>query len=231
MICGMTKKRPTAKKRAARRKSVPRRHVQHREDREQEDPLAKVIWKPGTMLCPVPVVMVTCVDAAGCPNIVTVAWTGTVCSDPPLVSISLRQERHSYDLVAASGEFVINVPSVRQLRATDFCGVRSGRDVNKFEATKLTPGPASTVKAPLILECPVSLECSVREALELGSHTMFIAEVTAVQVTKQLITPSGRLALERAGLAAFAHGNYYALGKKMGSFGYAVRRKKKGPRK
>jgi flavin reductase (DIM6/NTAB) family NADH-FMN oxidoreductase RutF len=211
-------KRPPSKKR-----KPPRRVF------EEAGPLDKVVWKPGTMLCPVPVVMVTCVDEGGKPNIVTVAWTGTVCSDPPMVSISLRPERYSHGLIAQSGEFVINVPSGRQMRATDLCGMKSGEDVDKFELTGLTAGAASTVKAPLILECPVNIECSVRQALELGSHTMFLAEVTAVQVTKQLITPSGRLAIERAGLPAFAHGGYYVLGKKLGSFGYSVR--KKGKRK
>ncbi|MCP4645552.1 MAG: flavin reductase family protein [bacterium] len=188
--------------------------------------MAKEVWKPGTMLCPVPAVMVTCADADGRPNIVTVAWAGTVCSDPPLVTISLRKERYSYDVIARSREFVINIPSTQQTRATDYCGVVSGRDVDKFEKTGLTPGPASVVKAPLILECPMHIECRVRNTTELGSHTMFLAKVVAVQVTKDLITSSGRLAIERAGLTAFAHGGYYALGKKLGGFGFSVRKKK-----
>lgn len=190
-----------------------------------EDAFAKEAWKPGTMLCPVPAVMVTCADAAGRPDIVTVAWAGTVCSEPPLVTISLRKERYSYGIIAQSREFVINVPSARQIRATDYCGVVSGRDVDKFEKTGLTAVPAAAVQAPLILECPIHLECRVLDTRELGSHTMFLAEVVAVQVTKRLITPSGRLAIERAGLAAFAHGGYYVLGKKLGGFGYSVQRR------
>jgi flavin reductase (DIM6/NTAB) family NADH-FMN oxidoreductase RutF len=177
------------------------------------------------MLSPVPVVMVTSVDKDGRPNIVTVAWAGTVCSEPPMVSISLRKERYSYDLIMESGEFVINVPSVRQIRDTDYCGVVSGRDVDKFERTGLTPVLASTVKAPVILECPLSLECVVKHTHDWGSHTMIIAEVTAVQVSSHLVKASGRFAVEDAGLAVFAHGGYYALGKKAGHFGYSVKKK------
>lgn len=187
----------------------------------------KLVWKPGTMLFPLPVVMVTSLGENQRPNICTVAWTGTVCTNPPMVSISLRKETYSHCLICASGEFVINVPSVKQIRATDYCGVVSGRDVDKFAATGLTPAPASQVKAPLILECPLHLECKIRQRLELGSHTLFIAEVAAVQVSADLMTDSGRLALEKAGLAAFVHGGYYALGKKLGFFGYSVQKKKK----
>ena len=189
---------------------------------------AKQVWKPGTMLFPVPVVMVTSVDKDGRPNICTVAWTGTVCSDPPMLSISLRAERYSHELIKASREFVVNVPSVKQVRATDYCGVVSGREVDKFEKTELTPAPASKIKTPLILECPLNLECRVKRTLELGSHTLFVAEVLAVQVNTALVTPSGRLALEKAGLAAYAHGGYYALGRKLGFFGYSVQKKKPG---
>lgn len=183
-------------------------------------------WKPGTMLFPLPVVMVTSVDAQGRPNICTVAWTGTVCTDPPMLSISLRPATLSHQLIRASGEFVVNVPSVHLVKATDFCGVASGRDVDKFEKTGLTSGPAATVRAPLILEAPINLECKTRKTLELGSHTMFLAEITAVQVKASLLTPSGRLALEKDGLAAFAHGGYYALGKKIGFFGFSVQKKR-----
>lgn len=189
---------------------------------------SKEIWKPGTMLFPLPVVIITSLDKNGRPNICTVAWTGTVCSDPPMLSISLRKERYSHELISATKEFVVNVPSVKEIKVTDYCGVVSGRDVDKFERTGLTPAPSSAVKTPLILECPVNLECRVKKTLELGSHTMFIAEVLAVQVNANLMTPSGRLALEKAGLAAFAHGGYYALGKKLGFFGYSVQKKKTG---
>jgi flavin reductase (DIM6/NTAB) family NADH-FMN oxidoreductase RutF len=179
------------------------------------------------MLFPVPVVMVSCVAADGRPNIVTVAWTGTICSEPPMLSISLQKPRYSYELIMESREFVVNIPSARLIRVTDYCGVVSGRDVDKFAAAKLTPGPSVSVKPPIITECPVNIECAVRQVLELGTHTMFVAEVTAVQVSKHLLTPSGRLALRKEGLVAFSHGGYYALGKKLGHFGYSVRKGKK----
>ena len=198
--------------------------------RAGSDSLAKQVWNGGTLLCPVPVVMVTCAGKKGRPNIVTVAWTGTVCSEPPMLSISLRKERYSYGLIMASREFVVNVPSARQTRLADQCGVISGRDVDKFAATGLTPAPASTVRAPIIRECPINLECVVRQTLDLGTHTMFLAEITAVQVSESLMTPSGRLAIERTGLVTFAHGEYYALGKKLGYFGYSTRKKAKKAR-
>lgn len=190
--------------------------------------ITKQVWKPGTMLFPLPVVMITSADKSGKPNICTVAWTGTVCTDPPMLSISLRKERYSHSLISASREFVVNVPSVKEIRLTDYCGVVSGRDVDKFEKTGLTPAPSSAVKTPLILECPVNLECKVKKTLELGSHTMFVALVVAVQVNADLLTSSGRLALEKAGLAAFIHGGYYEIGKKLGFFGYSVQKKKPG---
>ena len=182
------------------------------------------------MLFPLPVVMITSVDEKDRPNICTVAWTGTVCTDPPMLSISLREERYSHDLIKASGEFVVNVPSVEEVRATDYCGVVSGRDVDKFKETKLTPAPASAVKPPVILECPLNLECRVKKTLKLGSHTLFVAQIVTVQVTAELMTPTGRLALEKAGLAAFAHGGYYALGKKLGFFGFSIQKRKPGKR-
>ncbi len=195
-----------------------------------QPPPEKVVWKPGTMLFPVPVVMISCAAENVRPNIVTVAWTGVVCSDPPMLSISVRPERHSYGIITKSREFVVNIPSMKQIRATDYCGVASGRDVDKFAETGLTPGPASTVAAPLILECPIHLECKVRQVLPLGSHTMFVSEITAVQVSKQLITESGRLAVEQANLAAFAHGGYYPLGKKHGFFGFSVQKRRRAIR-
>ena len=188
----------------------------------------KESWKPGTMLAPVPVVMVTCQAAGGIPNIITVAWTGTVCSEPPMLSISIRPSRYSYEIIRRSGEFVVNVPSIALAEATDKCGVLSGRCENKFELTGLTPLASKTVKAPLIAECPVNLECHVKQQLELGTHVLFLAEITGVQVSSHLVTKDGRLALEKAGLIAFAHGNYYALGKYLGHFGFSVRKNRKG---
>lgn len=193
-------------------------------------PNAKRVWKAGTMLCPVPVVMVTCMRDGGRANIATVAWTGTVCSEPPMLSISLRKATHSHGIIMATKEFVVNVPSVHQIRATDLCGVISGREEDKFARTGLTAGPATTIKAPIIIECPVNIECAVRRVVELGSHTMFLAEVMAVQVSERLITPTDRLALEQAGLTAFAHGEYFALGKKLGFYGFSVRKRKRARR-
>ena len=204
--------------------------VTRQRPRDTRPPITKQVWKPGTMLFPLPVVMITSVDEKDRPNICTVAWTGTVCTDPPMLSISLREERYSHDLIKASGEFVVNVPSVEEVRATDYCGVVSGRDVDKFKETKLTPAPASAVKPPVILECPLNLECRVKKTLKLGSHTLFVAQIVTVQVTAELMTPTGRLALEKAGLAAFAHGGYYALGKKLGFFGFSIQKRKPGKR-
>lgn len=188
--------------------------------------LEKEVWKPGTMLYPVPAVMITSIDKEGHPNICTVAWTGTVCSEPPMLSISLRKATHSYGLILQSREFVVNIPSVDQIRATDYCGVVSGRDVDKFAQARLTPGEAKTVRAPIIMECPINIECHVKKVLELGLHTMFVAEITSVQVSKRLIDRSGRFAIEKAGLAAYAHGGYYALKDKLGFFGFSVCKKK-----
>jgi flavin reductase (DIM6/NTAB) family NADH-FMN oxidoreductase RutF len=189
----------------------------------------KVIWKPSTMLYPLPVVMVTC-QAGGKSNIITLAWTGTICSDPPMLSISVRPERHSHGMLLESREFVVNVPSEEQAFATDYCGVVSGRDTDKFAAAKLTPAPASVVGAPLIAECPLHLECKITETRELGSHTMFLAEVVAVQAAKSLLDRNDRLALEKAGMLVYVHGHYYALGKELGHFGFSVRKKKAKPR-
>jgi len=197
----------------------------------RRETIPKVTWKAGTMLCPVPVVLVTSITKEGKPNVCTVAWAGTVCSEPPMLSISLRKTRYTYDLILAAKEFVVNVPTVDLIRATDYCGVASGRDTDKFKAAKLTLGPASKIRTPIIMECPINIECVVRRVLDLGVHTMFVAEIKAVQATETLLTKSGRFAIEQAGLAAFAHGSYYALGQKLGFFGFSVqKRKKKRPR-
>lgn len=188
----------------------------------------KVSMKPFPLLSPVSVVLVSCggTKAGETPNLITIAWTGTVCSDPPMLSISVRPERHSYDLIRRSGEFVVNVPSVRQARATDWCGVVSGRKENKFAKTGLTPGKALVVRPPIVRECPLNIECRVQQTLKLGSHVMFVAEVVAIQVSKELMTRNNRLALENAGLMAYAHGHYYALGRQIDHFGYSVRKKR-----
>ncbi len=184
-------------------------------------------WKAGNMLYPVPAVMVSCKRPGERPNIITVAWAGTVCSDPVMVSISVRKERYSHDIIESTGEFVINLTTERLTRATDYCGVRSGRDVDKFAEMHLTPCDSKNVKVPGILESPVSLECKVTEEIELGSHDMFLAEVVGVSIDPEYVDESGEFRLNDAGLIAYSHGEYYRLGKKIGTFGYSVKKKKK----
>ena len=187
---------------------------------------ARQVWKPGNMLYPLPAVMVSCALAGERPNIITVAWTGTVCSSPAMVSISVRPERHSYHMIRESGEFVINLTTEELVRAADYCGVRSGRDVDKFEEMRLTPLKASQVAVPLIGESPVNIECRVEQVLELGSHHMFLASVLAVDVDESWMNEKGKLELNKAGLAVYSHGEYFALGKRLGTFGYSVKRRK-----
>ncbi len=184
-------------------------------------------WKAGNMLYPVPAVMVSCQRPGERPNIITVAWAGIVCSDPVMVSISVRKERYSHDIIESTGEFVINLTTERLTRATDYCGVRSGRDVDKFAEMHLTPCDSKNVKVPGILESPVSLECKVTEVIELGSHDMFLAEVVGVSIDPEYVDESGEFRLNDAGLIAYSHGEYYRLGKKIGTFGYSVKKKKK----
>ncbi len=184
-------------------------------------------WKAGNMLYPVPAVMVSCQRPGERPNIITVAWAGTVCSDPVMVSISVRKERYSHDIIESTGEFVINLTTERLTRATDYCGVRSGRDVDKFAEMHLTPCDSKNVTVPGILESPVSLECKVTEVIELGSHDMFLAEVVGVSIDPEYVDESGEFRLNDAGLIAYSHGEYYRLGKKIGTFGYSVKKKKK----
>lgn len=194
--------------------------------------MAKQVWKGGNMLYPLPAVMVSCANEAGERDIVTVAWAGTVCTNPPMLSISLRPERHSYHIIRESGEFVVNLVTSRLQRACDWCGVRSGRDYDKWEECRLTAVPASALElAPAIAESPVSIECRVRDVLELGSHHLFLADVLAVQVEESLLDARGRLDLARANLTAYSHGEYFELGRRLGSFGYSVRKRKPGPRR
>ncbi len=192
--------------------------------------MPKQLWKPNTLIAPVPPAMVSC-GTLERPNIITVAWTGIINSNPPMTYISVRPERYSHRIISEAGEFVVNLTTRELVRAADFCGVRSGRDLNKFEALSLTPFPGSTVSAPLIAESPLSFECKVTEVKRLGSHDMFLALITGVQVEESLIDKNGKLRLDRAGLAAFAHGEYFALGERLGSFGYSVRKKSKPSRK
>lgn len=189
--------------------------------------MEKELWKPGNMLYPLPAVMVSCQEEGKKPNIITVAWTGTVCTNPPMVYISIRPERYSYDIIKNSGEFVINLTTRKLARATDFCGVRSGREVDKFASMKLTPSKSETVLAPGILESPVNIECRVREIKELGSHHMFLAEVTGVRVDKQYMDEKGRFDLSLAELLIYSHGEYFDAGERLGKFGYSVQKPKK----
>lgn len=182
------------------------------------------IWKPGNMLYPLPAVLVTSSDGKGNANIFTVAWTGTVCSDPPMVSISVRPQRYSHSLIRDAGEFVINLTTRSLAFATDYCGVKSGRDVDKFREMKLTALPAKKVGAPLIGESPVNIECRVSEVIRLGSHDMFLAKVEAVHAQQAYMDENGRFSLDRAQPIVYSHGTYYALGKAVGSFGYSVKK-------
>ena len=178
------------------------------------------------MLYPLPAVMVSTADKAGNSNILTIAWTGTVCTNPPMAYISVRPERYSYHMIRESGEFVINLTTKKLTRAADYCGVRSGKDVDKWKECHLTRGAASTLKyAPVIEESPVQIECRVKNIQELGSHHMFLAEVTAVQVDESYMDEKGKFDLNKTGLIAYSHGEYLDLGKKLGTFGYSVRKK------
>lgn len=188
--------------------------------------MAKQQWKPSTALNPVPAVMVTCVDSEGKPNIITIAWAGTINSKPPMVSISIRKERYSHNLIKEKGQFAINLTTKKLAFATDFCGVKSGKDINKFEHLKLTPEKASKIDVPLIKESPVNIECVVRDVIELGSHDMFIAEIVAVNVDEKLIDDNGKLCMEKADLICYSHGEYWTLDKSLGYFGYSVTKKK-----
>lgn len=188
--------------------------------------MSKQVWKPSTMLNPVPVVMVSCTDNDGKPNIITLAWAGTVNSDPPMLSISIRKSRYSHGIIKEKGEFAVNLPTRELAFATDYCGVKSGRDVDKFEAMKLTPEKASIIGAPIIKECPVNLECVVRQVLELGSHDMFIGEIVATNVDDSLLDENGKLELYKADLICYSHGEYYPLEKSLGYFGFSVTKRK-----
>ena len=189
-------------------------------------------WKPGTMIYPLPAAMISCGNTPEEYNIITVSWVGTICSDPPMCYISVRPSRHSHEIIKRTGNYVINLTTEALARATDWCGVRSGRDFNKFEEMKLTAGKATLVEAPLIEESPVCIECRVKEIIPLGSHDMFISEVVNVKADDQYLDPvTGRFDMQNAGLLAYSHGHYYGLGKRIGKFGWSVEKKKKKKKK
>ncbi len=193
--------------------------------------MAKQEWKPGNMLYPLPAVLITCADREGRENVFTVAWAGTVCTNPPMVSISVRPERFSHRMIMETKEFVINLTTEEMAHAVDFCGVRSGRDVDKFEVCGLTREKASKVKAPLLAESPVCIECKVKEVKKLGSHDMFLAEVAAVHAEEAYMDQKKRFRLKEARPLAYSHGEYYGLGKQLGTFGYSVKKPSSGKRK
>lgn len=187
--------------------------------------MGKQNWKPGNMLYPVPAVMVSCQRKNEKPNIITVAWAGTICSAPAMVSISVRPERYSYDIIRETGEFVINLVNRDLVYATDYCGVKSGRDEDKFAKMNLTPLKSQYINAPGITESPVNIECKVREVLELGTHHMFVAEVMGVTIDDNYMDETGKFNLNDSGLVSYSHGEYFELGKKLGKFGYSVKKK------
>lgn len=184
--------------------------------------MSKQHWRAGNMLYPVPAVMISCKRPGEKPNIITVAWAGTVCSNPVMVSISVRKERYSYDIIKETGEFVVNLVTKDLAFAADYCGVRSGRDVDKYAQMKLTEQPSQHIAAPGIGESPVNLECKVTQVIPLGTHDMFVAEVLGVTVDEQYMDEKGKFCLNDAGLVAYSHGEYFELGKKLGKFGYSV---------
>lgn len=194
--------------------------------------MGKQIWKPGNIVYPLPAVMVSTADREGNDNIITVAWTGTVCTNPAMLYISVRPERYSYHMLRESGEFVVNLTTEKLAKATDWCGVRSGRDFDKWKEMHLTRGKAEKLTyAPIIQESPVNIECKVTEVQELGSHHMFLAKVEAVQVDESYMNETGKFELNDTQLLAYSHGEYYTLGKKLGTFGYSVRKQTAGEKK
>ncbi len=188
--------------------------------------MSKEIWKPGNMLYPLPAVLVTVSDGKGNDNVLTIAWTGTVCSDPAMVYISVRPSRYSYPMLKETGEFVINLTTKKLAFATDYCGVRSGKDEDKFAKMNLTKQPAKYVKAPLIEQSPVNIECKVVDVIECGTHDMFLAKVLCVHADKKYMDKSGRFDLSKANPLVYSHGQYYVTGERIGKFGYSVKKKK-----
>ena len=189
--------------------------------------MSKQIWKAGNMVYPLPAVMVSCQRPGEKANIITIAWTGTVCTNPAMLYISVRPERYSYDIIRETGEFVVNLTTEKLAKATDYCGVRSGRDVDKFKEMHLTEEPSVQIHVPGIAECPVNIECRVKNILELGSHHMFVAEVLQVHVDEAFLDEKGKFHLNDTGLMAYSHGEYKTLGETLGTFGYSVRKKRR----
>ena len=194
---------------------------------DKKNKVDKISWKAGNMLYPLPAIMVSLTDKAGNSNIITLAWASTICTNPPMLSVSIRPERYSYDIIKETGEFVVNLTTKELTYATDYCGVKSGRDVDKFKEMKLTKLASEKIKAVAIAESPVNIECKVREIMELGSHSLFIADVVNVRVDGKLLDEKGRFNLAKSELIAYSHGRYYELGKELGTFGYSIRKESK----
>lgn len=187
--------------------------------------MSRRIMKPGCMMAPLPAVLVSCIDKEGNTNLITAAWTGILCSEPPMTYVSIRKERFSHHMIEETGEFVINLTTREMARGTDLCGVKSGREVNKWELAGFTPEAAATVKAPIVAESPVSIECRVMEKKELGSHDMFMAEITAVNCDEKYFDENGRFDLNAPGLISYTHGSYVESGKVIGTFGFSVKKR------
>ena len=188
--------------------------------------MKKVTWKPAALLSPVPVVLVSC-GTLDKPNAITVAWTGIINTNPAMMYVSIRPERHSHKLISESGEFVINLVTSSLVRKTDQCGVYTGAKIDKFKKFSLTPKTSSALHAPIIEECPINIECKVEKIIPLGTHDMFLAKVVAINVDENLIDEKGTLQMKKAKLVAYSHGDYLELGKKIGSFGYSVKKQKR----
>ena len=186
--------------------------------------MGKSVWKPGTVVYPVPAVIVSCGNIDGEKNIITVAWTGTINTNPPMTYVSIRPERHSYEMIKKSGEFVINLVTEKLAYACDYCGVRSGKDIDKFKEMKLTAVKGNEVLAPLIYESPVNIECKVKDIIELGSHHMFIGEVVSVSVSDEYMDKTGKFHFNKSKPICYSHGGYFGLGKQLGTFGYSVKK-------
>lgn len=189
--------------------------------------MAKQVWKAGNMIYPLPAVMVSCRDKQGNDNIITIAWTGTICTNPAMAYISVRPERHSYNMIKETGEFVINITTKELVYATDYCGVCSGRDVDKFAKLKLTKEDAVHVNVPMIKESPINIECRVERIEELGSHHMFVAKVLAVHADSKYMDERGKFDLSKAEPIVYSHGEYYSMGSKLGTFGYSIKKQKR----
>ncbi len=194
--------------------------------------MAKAQWKPGTLVYPLPAVIISCGATKKEYNLITISWTGTVNTDPPMLYISIRPQRHSYNIIKKNGEFVLNLSNKAMAKAADWCGVKSGRDFDKFKETKLHPIPASIVNCPMIEESPINIECKVKQIIPLGSHDMFIAEVVAVHADEKYLNPTtASFDMQKADLIAYSHGHYYQLGNQIGKFGFSVQKKKRVKKK